>query len=312
MRFPRARELPMLSASQPPRLSPRHRPVRTIASEVPALDDAASHEGAVLMSREPEMLVGNRGSRCCLIMMLGIVFGSALALTSSSHGDQNSPPASDTSSVPLPYEGVFLRSGTYDELEVRKLKGKILELKSSEGWLGVGMMGGIVYRGVFKFESNKDSRLSGVMGVHTIDWKNPDEPILYATYVGVSLEPMQQKWLRRRPGDSRALDPPRTPLDPDHPRFGDFVYVEELPEVITKVSPDYPREVREAGVEGQVVVHALVLKDGTVGDTRIVSSIPMLDASAVAAIRQCRFKPAMAKSKPVAVWVAIPIRFRLR
>lgn len=82
--------------------------------------------------------------------------------------------------------------------------------------------------------------------------------------------------------------------------------------MITKVSPDYPREVREAGVEGQVVVHALVLKDGTVGDTRIVSSIPMLDASAVAAIRQCRFKPAMAKSKPVAVWVAIPIRFRLR
>ncbi len=101
------------------------------------------------------------------------------------------------------------------------------------------------------------------------------------------------------------------PTEEELPKFGEYVYVEELPEAITKVAPQYPDLAREASVDGTVMVQALVGKDGKVKDTRVVKSIPMLDAAAIAAVRQWVFKPALSNNKPVAVWVAVPVKFTL-
>jgi len=95
------------------------------------------------------------------------------------------------------------------------------------------------------------------------------------------------------------------------PKFGDYVYVEELPEAATKVAPDYPEAARAAGVTGIVMVQALVRTDGTVGDVRVVKSIPPLDEAAKACVRQWTFKPALVAGKPVAVWVGVPVKFSL-
>ena len=99
---------------------------------------------------------------------------------------------------------------------------------------------------------------------------------------------------------------PDRPTDPDLPRFGDYVYVEELPEVVSRVQPDYPTDMRESGT---VMVGALVGKDGRVMDTRIVKSIPPLDSAALAAVRQWIFKPALVNQRPTAVWVSVPVKF---
>ena len=101
------------------------------------------------------------------------------------------------------------------------------------------------------------------------------------------------------------------PSDEELPKFGEYVYVEELPEAITKAQPQYPDLAREAGVDGTVLVQALVGKDGKVKDTRVVKSIAMLDGAAEAAVRQWVFKPALSNNKPVAVWVAVPVKFTL-
>jgi len=101
------------------------------------------------------------------------------------------------------------------------------------------------------------------------------------------------------------------PTDEELPKFGEYVYVEELPELITQVQPQYPDIARDASVEGVVDVQALVGKDGRVKDTRIMKSIPMLDAAAIAAVKQWVFKPALSNNKPVAVWVALKVRFTL-
>ena len=101
------------------------------------------------------------------------------------------------------------------------------------------------------------------------------------------------------------------PSDEDLPKFGEYVYVEELPEAVTKVTPVYPDLAREAGVDGTVLVQALVGKDGKVKDTKVVKSITMLDAAAESAVRQWVFKPALSNNKPVAVWVAVPVKFTL-
>lgn len=101
------------------------------------------------------------------------------------------------------------------------------------------------------------------------------------------------------------------PSDDDLPKFGDYVFVEELPEAVTRVAPNYPDLAREAGVDGTVLVQALVGKDGKVKDVKVVKSIPMLDDAARAAVRSWVFKPALSNNKPVAVWVAVPVRFSL-
>lgn len=102
------------------------------------------------------------------------------------------------------------------------------------------------------------------------------------------------------------------PSDEDKlPGFGEFVYTDELPEVINKTQPEYPDMARSAGVEGTVLVQALVGKDGKVKDTRVTKSVPMLDDAAVAAVKQWVFKPALSNNKPVAVWVAVPVNFKL-
>ena len=101
------------------------------------------------------------------------------------------------------------------------------------------------------------------------------------------------------------------PSEEELPQFGQYVYVEELPEAVTKVQPIYPDLAREAGVDGTVMVQALVGKDGRVKDTKVVKSIPMLDQAATTAVKGWVFKPALSNNKPVAVWVAVPVRFSL-
>jgi len=95
------------------------------------------------------------------------------------------------------------------------------------------------------------------------------------------------------------------------PAPGDYVQVEEMPEAIHKVPPVYPPAARAAGVAGTVIVTALVARDGTVRETRITQSVPMLDAAATDAVKQWRFQPAKLGGVPVAVWVAVPVQFRL-
>ncbi len=92
---------------------------------------------------------------------------------------------------------------------------------------------------------------------------------------------------------------------------GAFVYTDELPAPVSRFAPEYPSLARDAGVEGTVLVWALVGLDGSVEQVQVQKSIPMLDEAAREAVRRWRFTPALANKHPVRVWVAVPVRFRL-
>jgi bla regulator protein blaR1 len=83
------------------------------------------------------------------------------------------------------------------------------------------------------------------------------------------------------------------------------------PTPIATPSPDYPAAAQQAGIEGTVVVKALVGRDGRVHDAVVTRSIPALDGAAVRSVRRWVFRPARAQGVPVQVWVAIPVAFRL-
>ena len=85
------------------------------------------------------------------------------------------------------------------------------------------------------------------------------------------------------------------------------------PTVVDAPAPVYPEAVRNAGIEGSVVVEALLNLDGSVMDARVLKSSgnDMLDAAAVEAALRARFTPAMQRDKAVRVRISQTYRFKL-
>ena len=79
--------------------------------------------------------------------------------------------------------------------------------------------------------------------------------------------------------------------------------------------PSYTAEAMRAKVQGAVMVEAIVRKDGSVGQVRIVRSLDRmfrLDEEALKAVRNWRFKPGQRQGQSVAVLVEIELTFTLR
>jgi TonB family protein len=95
----------------------------------------------------------------------------------------------------------------------------------------------------------------------------------------------------------------------------DFKIVDEVPKVVKSVPPRYPEEALRRGLEGRVFVRALVKKDGVPIEVSVAPGkgvTPELDQAAVDAVKQWRFITAKSKGKTVAVWIVVPVNFRLK
>jgi TonB family protein len=85
-----------------------------------------------------------------------------------------------------------------------------------------------------------------------------------------------------------------------------------LPALLKDVKPFYPREPFDKKLGGAVLLEGVVEADGSVGDLRVERSLHVdLDESAMAHLRQWRFKPAMKDGAAVACLVKFEIQFRL-
>ncbi len=95
-----------------------------------------------------------------------------------------------------------------------------------------------------------------------------------------------------------------------------FTAVEEEPkfdDIALQRRVQYPDMARSNGIEGQVLVAALISESGAVETTQVLDSDnEMLNDAAVKAVRETTFTPAKQNGQPVRVWVRIPITFRLR
>ena len=86
------------------------------------------------------------------------------------------------------------------------------------------------------------------------------------------------------------------------------------PLLLSRVMPDYPRQARLRGVEGLVLLEAILDLEGQIeGDIKVLQSIPSLDQAAVDALRRWRFRPARDhENQPVRVILEVPVRFVLK
>ena len=83
------------------------------------------------------------------------------------------------------------------------------------------------------------------------------------------------------------------------------------PRLLRQIQPTYPSEAFTKKIEGVVTVELLIDATGRVARVRVVRSIPLLDAAAVAAVRQWVFEPALRKGWPVATLAIAPVSFRI-
>jgi TonB family protein len=87
-----------------------------------------------------------------------------------------------------------------------------------------------------------------------------------------------------------------------------------LPTELKFVDPEYTQAARDAGIEGIVVLEAVIDPAGKVADPRVVQSLDTkygLDEQAIAAAKKWLFHPATKDGKPVPVIVQLELMFRL-
>jgi periplasmic protein TonB len=80
---------------------------------------------------------------------------------------------------------------------------------------------------------------------------------------------------------------------------------------IQRNQPQYPAIAKAAHVQGTVVLHAIIAKDGTVQQLQLMSGPPLLVSAAMEAVRQWRYQPTLLNGEPVEVDTTIQVVFSL-
>jgi TonB family protein len=82
-----------------------------------------------------------------------------------------------------------------------------------------------------------------------------------------------------------------------------------VPTKVTHVSPKYPIDAFEAGIEGVVIVEARIEPDGRILNARVVRSVPELDQAALGAVMQWEFAPTHLSGVTVPVLLTVTVQF---
>lgn len=113
-------------------------------------------------------------------------------------------------------------------------------------------------------------------------------------------------------GDSISIEIPEGEYLPTP---DEFVPREEEPVPIKFVQPLYPELARKAGIEGAVLVKALVDKHGKVRDALIAKTSGTnagFEELALEYAYKNIYKPAISNGQPIAVWVVYKVEFSLK
>ncbi len=80
--------------------------------------------------------------------------------------------------------------------------------------------------------------------------------------------------------------------------------------LIRKVQP-YPALARSARIQGAVVLQAVISKQGSIENLKVLAGHPMLTQAAIEAVSQWRYRPYILNNEPVEVETQITVNFSL-
>jgi len=110
---------------------------------------------------------------------------------------------------------------------------------------------------------------------------------------------------------SSAVAPPPPPPKPSAPkriRVGGQV---ESAKLIFQPKPEYPPLAKMARIQGSVRLEAIISKDGTIQDLKVLSGHPLLVKAALEAVQRWRYQPTLLNGEPVEVVTDIDVNFTL-
>jgi len=89
--------------------------------------------------------------------------------------------------------------------------------------------------------------------------------------------------------------------------------VDEVPQILRSVPPEYPYGAKRNHVEGEVVVRMLVTSQGVPTNLTVNSATPsgVFDKAALNAAKRWKFRPGKYRGQSVDTWVLLPFKFEL-
>ncbi|MGZ4828805.1 MAG: energy transducer TonB [Candidatus Angelobacter sp.] len=81
-------------------------------------------------------------------------------------------------------------------------------------------------------------------------------------------------------------------------------------QLVNRVEPVYPRIAVLTGVQGQVKLHAIIARDGSIQSLNAISGHPLLVRAALEAVEQWRYRPYVLNGEAVEVETFITVNFR--
>jgi periplasmic protein TonB len=116
------------------------------------------------------------------------------------------------------------------------------------------------------------------------------------------------------PGLLNSGNSPHRPEPPVAPRPKERLHVSEpiLTAMLThRVDPLYPALAKQIRREGRVELHAIIATDGTVQSLEVLSGDPLFIQSALAAVREWRYRPTILDGQPIEVDTHITVIYTL-
>jgi len=81
--------------------------------------------------------------------------------------------------------------------------------------------------------------------------------------------------------------------------------------LIKKVTPRYPDDARQAHIQGQVVLNAVIGKNGDIEELTLASGHPLPAPAAIEAVKKWKYKPYLLQGQPVEVETQVVVNFSL-
>jgi periplasmic protein TonB len=109
-------------------------------------------------------------------------------------------------------------------------------------------------------------------------------------------------------------DANRAPAPPAEPRAKERLSISapvQAAQLIRRIEPVYPPLARQTRQEGRVELHAIIATDGTIQSLEVLSGAPLFIPSALAAVRDWRYRPTLLDGQPVEVDTHITVVYTL-
>jgi len=124
-----------------------------------------------------------------------------------------------------------------------------------------------------------------------------DGPIPYTPYVGSDSLPIDLLGRNRGSG-----------VKPGGPKR--IISVLSEAQLLNRVEPVYPRIAVLSGIQGQVKLHAIIARNGSIESLNVISGHPLLIRAATDAVSQWRYRPYILNGEAVEVETFITVNFK--